>query len=149
MHRKIWTFRDYLSKIKCPTLKMVGFILRNGSLHLPRWSLLVPLRHVNLRNWKTVERFLPPNQTIDHFSDTINFLQLLLPEFPFSDDSALLMLTSYTVHSILVILRIPHITVYYICRHILITFVTVLHLITTHWRIESEFIREHSHYIAI
>ena len=37
--------------------------------------------------------------------------------------------------------RIPHITVYYICRHILITFVTVLHLITPQWHIDSEFIR--------
>ena len=44
---------------------------------------------------------------------------------------------------------IPHISVYYICRHILITFVTVLHLITPQWPIESEFIREQSHFIAI
>ena len=46
-------------------------------------------------------------------------------------------------------LRIPHITIYYICRHILITFVTVLRLITTQWPIESQFIREQSHFIAI
>ena len=45
--------------------------------------------------------------------------------------------------------RIPHITVYYIRRHILITFVTVLHLNTPQWPIESEFIREQSHFIAI
>ena len=45
--------------------------------------------------------------------------------------------------------RIPHITLYYICRHILITFVTVLHLITPQWPIESEFIREQSHFITV
>ena len=45
--------------------------------------------------------------------------------------------------------QIPHITVYYICRNILITFVTVLHLITTEWPTESEFIREQSNFIAI
>ena len=44
---------------------------------------------------------------------------------------------------------IPHITVYYICRHILITFVTVLYLITPQWIIESEFIGEQSKFIAI
>ena len=38
--------------------------------------------------------------------------------------------------------RIPHITVYYICSLILITFVTVLHLVTPQWASESEFIRE-------
>ena len=38
--------------------------------------------------------------------------------------------------------RIPHITVYYICRHILITFVTLLQLITPQCPIASEFIRE-------
>ena len=35
---------------------------------------------------------------------------------------------------------IPHITVYYICIHKLITFVTLLLLITPQWRIASEFI---------
>ena len=45
--------------------------------------------------------------------------------------------------------RIPHITVYYICRDTLITFVTVLNLITPQWAFESEFIREQSHFIAI
>ena len=45
--------------------------------------------------------------------------------------------------------RIPHINVYYICRHVLITFVTVLHFITPQWPLESEFIREQSHFIAI
>ena len=44
---------------------------------------------------------------------------------------------------------IPHITVYYICIHKLITFVTLLHLITPQWPITSEFIREQSHFIAI
>ena len=39
---------------------------------------------------------------------------------------------------------IPHITVDYICIHKLITFVTLLHLITTQWPIASEFIREQS-----
>ena len=36
---------------------------------------------------------------------------------------------------------IPHITVYYICMQKLITFVTLLHLITPQWPIASEFIR--------
>ena len=44
---------------------------------------------------------------------------------------------------------IPHITVYYICIPKLITFVTLLHLITSQWPIASEFIREQSHFIAI
>ena len=44
---------------------------------------------------------------------------------------------------------IPHITVYYICIHKLITFVTLLHLITPQSPIASEFIRERSHFIAI
>ena len=44
---------------------------------------------------------------------------------------------------------ITHITVYYICKHKLITFLTLLHLITPQWRIASEFIREQSHFIAI
>ena len=44
---------------------------------------------------------------------------------------------------------ISHITVYYICIHKLITFVTLLHLITPQWTIASEFIREQSHFIAI
>ena len=44
---------------------------------------------------------------------------------------------------------IPHITVYYICIHKRIRFVTLLHLITLQWRISSEFIREQSHFIAI
>ena len=44
---------------------------------------------------------------------------------------------------------IPHITVYYICIHKLITFVTKLHLITPQLAIASEFIREDSHFIAI
>ena len=39
---------------------------------------------------------------------------------------------------------IPHITVYYICIHKLITFVTLLKLITPQWPIASEFIREQS-----
>ena len=38
---------------------------------------------------------------------------------------------------------------YIICIHKLITFVTLLHLITTQWPIASEFIREQSHFIAI
>ena len=45
--------------------------------------------------------------------------------------------------------RIPHITVYNICRLILITFVTLLHLITPQWPNESEIIRKRSHFIAI
>ena len=45
--------------------------------------------------------------------------------------------------------RIPHITVYNICIHILITFVTLLHLITPESPIASEFFREQSHFIAI
>ena len=44
---------------------------------------------------------------------------------------------------------IPHITVYYICIHKLITFVTLLHLITPQWPIAAEFIREQSHFITI
>ena len=44
---------------------------------------------------------------------------------------------------------IPHITVYYICIHKLITIVSLLHLITPQWPIASEFIREQSHFIAI
>ena len=44
---------------------------------------------------------------------------------------------------------IPHITVYYICIHKLITFVTLLHLITPQSPIASEFISEQSHFIAI
>ena len=44
---------------------------------------------------------------------------------------------------------IPHITVYYICIHKLITFVTLLHLIKPKWPISSEFIREQSHFVAI
>ena len=44
---------------------------------------------------------------------------------------------------------IPHITDYYICVHKLITFVTLLHLITPQWLIASEFIREQSHFIAV
>ena len=44
---------------------------------------------------------------------------------------------------------IPHITVYHICIHKLISFVTLLHLITPQWPIASEFIREQSHFIAI
>ena len=44
---------------------------------------------------------------------------------------------------------IPHITVYYICIHKLISFVTLLHLITAQWPIASEFIREQSHFISI
>ena len=38
--------------------------------------------------------------------------------------------------------RIPHIRVYYICRHIQISFVTLIHLITPQWPIASESIRE-------
>ena len=44
--------------------------------------------------------------------------------------------------------RIPHIIVFSFCTHILITFVTVLHLITPQRPIESEFIMEQSHFIA-
>ena len=44
---------------------------------------------------------------------------------------------------------IPHITVYYICIQKLITFVTLLHLITPQWPIAYVFIREQSHFIAI
>ena len=44
---------------------------------------------------------------------------------------------------------IPHITVYYICAHKLITFVTLIHLITPQCPIASELIREQSHFIAI
>ena len=44
---------------------------------------------------------------------------------------------------------IPHTTVYHICIHKLITFVTLLHLITPQWPIASEFIREQSHFVAI
>ena len=44
---------------------------------------------------------------------------------------------------------IPHITVYYICIHKLITFVSLLHLITPQWPIASEYIREQSHFISI
>ena len=44
---------------------------------------------------------------------------------------------------------IPQITVYYICIHKLITFVTLLHLITPQGPVASEFIREQSHFIAI
>ena len=44
---------------------------------------------------------------------------------------------------------IPHITVYYICIHKLITFVTSLQLITPQWHIASEIIKEQSHFIAI
>ena len=44
---------------------------------------------------------------------------------------------------------IPHFTVYYICIHKLITFVTLLHLITPQCLIASEIIREQSHFIAI
>ena len=44
---------------------------------------------------------------------------------------------------------IPHITVYYICIQKIITFVTLLHLITPQRTIASEFIREQSHFIAI
>ena len=52
------------------------------------------------------------------------------------------------LHSMLQV-RIPHITVYYICSPILITFVTLLHVITPQGPIEAEFIREESHFIAI
>ena len=44
---------------------------------------------------------------------------------------------------------IPHITEYYVCIHKVITYVTLLHLITPQWTIASEFIREQSHFIAI
>ena len=44
---------------------------------------------------------------------------------------------------------IPHIRVNYICIPKLITFVTLLHLITTQWPIASEFSREESNFIAI
>ena len=44
---------------------------------------------------------------------------------------------------------IPHIAVYNICIHILITFVTILHLITPQSPIASEYIREQSHFIEI
>ena len=44
---------------------------------------------------------------------------------------------------------IPHITVNYICIHKLITFVTLLQLITPQRPIASEFIREQLHFIAI
>ena len=44
--------------------------------------------------------------------------------------------------------RFLHITVYYICRHIIITFVTLLHLITPQCPIALEVIREQSHFIA-
>ena len=44
---------------------------------------------------------------------------------------------------------IPHITVYCICTHKLITFVILLHLITPQWPIASEIIWEQSHFIAI
>ena len=44
---------------------------------------------------------------------------------------------------------IPHITVYYICIHKLITFVALLLLITHQWPIASEFIREQSHFNVI
>ena len=43
----------------------------------------------------------------------------------------------------------PHIAVYYICIQKLISIVTLLHLITPQWPIALEFIREHSHFIAI
>ena len=42
---------------------------------------------------------------------------------------------------------IPHIRECYICIHKLITFVTLLHIITPQWPIASEFIREQSHFI--
>ena len=45
--------------------------------------------------------------------------------------------------------RIPHITVCYLRRHILTTLVTILHLITPSRPIESESIREQSYSIAI
>ena len=44
---------------------------------------------------------------------------------------------------------ITHITVYYTCIHILITFVNLLHLITLQWAIASELIREQTHFAAI
>ena len=45
--------------------------------------------------------------------------------------------------------RIPHIKVYYIRKHILSTLVTLLHLITPSRPIESESLREQSYSIAI
>ena len=44
---------------------------------------------------------------------------------------------------------IPHITVHYVCIHKLITFVTLLHLVTPQCPTASEIIREQSHFIAI
>ena len=44
---------------------------------------------------------------------------------------------------------IPHITVYYICIQKLITFVTLLYLVTPQWPIASEFIIVQKHFIAI
>ena len=44
---------------------------------------------------------------------------------------------------------IPHMTVYYICIHKLITFVTLFYLNTPLWPFESEFIRDQSYFIAI
>ena len=44
---------------------------------------------------------------------------------------------------------IPHIKVYYICIHKLITFLTLLQLITQQRPIASEFISEQWHFIAI
>ena len=44
---------------------------------------------------------------------------------------------------------IPHITVYYICMHILIIFVTLFHLITPQLPIASEYIREQLRFISI
>ena len=44
---------------------------------------------------------------------------------------------------------IPHIAVYYTFIHKLISFVTLLHLITPQWTTASEFISEQSHFIAI
>ena len=44
---------------------------------------------------------------------------------------------------------IPHITVYDICIHKLITFVSLLNLFTPQGPIASEFIRKQSHFIAI
>ena len=44
---------------------------------------------------------------------------------------------------------ITNIKVYYICIHKLITFVTLIHLITPQWSIASEFIREQSDFNAI
>ena len=45
--------------------------------------------------------------------------------------------------------RVPHITFYYLRRHILTTLVTILHLITASLPIESESIREPMYSIAI